>query len=497
MSAVATELADLSQDEPYPSQVRRIQTMSYGLRGFRAFAKVLDLKIHPFQAFMLGFYFAGVRELVILISKKNGKTTLLAALALYHLLMVREAECVIGASSRDQATILFNQAAKLVSAADLERRPLPRVGRDPVRYVGVFEIRTGYRVIRFEQGLIRVLAADADTADGVIPTLAIVDELHRHPSGALYGVFRDGLLGDAQMVTISTAGAKMDSPLGRLLTKARAYDVEQLKRRRTYTSPDGAFVLVEWALSDEDDPHHIRTVKTVNPAPWHTTTSLRERHDSPSTSSGQWLRFACGIWTEGDEPAITGTEWDALYSDFGQVKEGDEVALAFSVGHNAAIGLAKSREGGAVSVRAEVLEATSGRSIYAVTEDRIVELCKDYYVTGVFHPLGNWTGRIDILAPRLTEIGVPMHEAPHSPPRLAVATGIFETLRRNAGMLLHDGDPVLRQHALAAQLKVSEQGERYMISERSRALVAVMMAVHAAAAPNPAPFVGSPSVGVG
>ena len=59
-----------------------------------------------------------------------------------------------------------------------------------------------------------MLAADADTADGVIPTLAIVDELHRHPSGALYGVFRDGLLGDGQMVTISTAGATLDSPLG-------------------------------------------------------------------------------------------------------------------------------------------------------------------------------------------------------------------------------------------------------------------------------------------
>jgi phage terminase large subunit-like protein len=44
-----------------------------------------------------------------------------------------------------------------------------------------------------DEGVVKVLASDVDTADGVIPTLAIVDELHRHKSADLYGVFRDGL----------------------------------------------------------------------------------------------------------------------------------------------------------------------------------------------------------------------------------------------------------------------------------------------------------------
>ena len=56
-------------------------------------------------------------------------------------------------------------------------------------------------VARATPGRIRVLAADVDTADGVIPTLALVDELHRHASAGLYGVFRDGLgPRDGQMV---------------------------------------------------------------------------------------------------------------------------------------------------------------------------------------------------------------------------------------------------------------------------------------------------------
>ena len=67
-------------------------------------------------------------------------------------------------------------------------------------------VKRGYREIRSRRdaGRIRVLAADVDTADGVIPTLALVDELHRQPSAGLYGVFRDGLgPRGGQMVTIS------------------------------------------------------------------------------------------------------------------------------------------------------------------------------------------------------------------------------------------------------------------------------------------------------
>ena len=188
----------------------------------------------------------------------------------------------------------------------------------------MFEVRPGYRVIQFEGGRIRVLRPTPTPPTGLSPTLAIVDELHRHPSGALYGVFRDGLLGDGQMITISTAGATFDSPLGQLLERARAFDVEQVKKRRTYTSPDGSFVLVEWALDTDDDHQDLRLVKDVNPAPWHTKTSLRRRriHRRPRSANGS----LCGIWTAGDgrpprracgtPPASTSAAWisaDTVY----------------------------------------------------------------------------------------------------------------------------------------------------------------------------------------
>lgn len=61
--------------------------------------------LYPEQKVMLTDYFGGAEETLILIPKKNGKTTLLAALGLFHLTVTADAACFIGAASRDQASI--------------------------------------------------------------------------------------------------------------------------------------------------------------------------------------------------------------------------------------------------------------------------------------------------------------------------------------------------------------------------------------------------------
>ena len=94
-----------------------------------------------------------------------------------------------------------------------------------------------------------------DTADGVIPTLALVDEMHRHKSAALYGVFRDSLgARDGQMITISTAGENEQSALG--MMRAAAYRLPSMRKDGSYTyarSDDGSYALHEWALGKDDD----------------------------------------------------------------------------------------------------------------------------------------------------------------------------------------------------------------------------------------------------
>jgi phage terminase large subunit-like protein len=71
------------------------------------------LRIEDFQKRVLEDFFAGVRETVVIVGKKNGKSSLLGAVAIFHLLTTAEAEVVIVAASRDQASIMLRQVQGL------------------------------------------------------------------------------------------------------------------------------------------------------------------------------------------------------------------------------------------------------------------------------------------------------------------------------------------------------------------------------------------------
>ncbi len=271
--------------------------------------------LEDFQRRMLADHFAGVRETLVLVSKKNGKSTLLGALALYHLITTHDAECVIAAASRDQAQIMLRQAQGFVRrSSSLQMR---------------LQVKQREIVHRHHGGRVRILASDVDTADGVIPTLALVDELHRHKSADLYGVFRDGLgPRDGKIVTISTAGDSHDSPLGEL--RAKAYAMKGLVRDGAYRYVrSGDFAMHEWALEPDEDRDDMDVVAGANPASWQTPSELRKRHDSPSMTEWQWARFACGVWGLGAKPAFDPEAWAALAGEQAQPEEGRKITLGF------------------------------------------------------------------------------------------------------------------------------------------------------------------------
>lgn len=237
---------------------------------------------------MLRDYFSGCVETLIVIPKKNGKTTLLAALALYHLLTTVDAECVIAASSRDQAQILLKQARKFVRHSGLAE---------------FMRVKQREIVSLRDDGVVRVLASDSDTADGVIPTLAIVDELHRHKDdGAMYGVFADGLgPRNGQIITISTAGDDEEQALGRMRRRFRQFPHVERDGAYWYSrSENGEQVMHEWALDPDQDRTSMAVVKLANPAPWQTERLLATRFNSTSMTPWRWARFACGVWLRGE-----------------------------------------------------------------------------------------------------------------------------------------------------------------------------------------------------
>lgn len=449
------------------------------LDGFARFCRALTLEngrpmtLEAFQRQMLADYFAGVVETLVLLSKKNGKTTLLAALALYHLITTADAECVIGATSRDQATILYDQAAGFVGRSE-------RLGRR-------VQVQRGYRQIRSRRdaGRIRVLAADVDTADGIIPTLALVDELGRHRSAELYAIFRHGLgPRDGQMLAISVAGESVTSPLGQM--RQAAYQLPHLERDGRYVyarSLDNGFALHEWALDPEDDPDDVAIVKEVNPSSWQTVAKLAQAHDSPSTLPWEWRRFVCGIWTGAGGLWMAPDLWHSCAIADG-LEPGDRIALGFDgsrYGDSTALVGCRLEDG--LLQPLGVWEAPRGGGAWEVptgeVDRAVAEAMEEYAVVrGYFDP-PLWQSEIDSWA---REYGDPaITRYPTNRSRFMGAVERFRTDLLGEG-IPHTGSEVLTRHVLNAQMREVRGGywlDKGAAAEKIDAAVAAVLAYEA------------------
>ena len=137
----------------------------------------------------------------IQIARKNGKTTLCSGIALYLLMYDREdgAEIYAAATTRDQAHLCFDECVNMVKQSPALKKHLdPRGGKKPnlINYQA--------RFAKFKP-----LSSDADTLDGLNPSGAIVDELHKHKNDEILNVLETGTGARRQplIFTITTAGS--------------------------------------------------------------------------------------------------------------------------------------------------------------------------------------------------------------------------------------------------------------------------------------------------
>lgn len=429
------------------------------LDTFEAFCATLTLesgqpmRLEAFQRRMLEDFFAGCRELLVLIPKGNAKSTLLAMLALFELMTTPDAEIIIVAAARDQAAVMLRQAQGLV------RRQPELAERLSVKQREIVHPHLG--------GRIRVMASDVDTGDGVIPSLVLLDELHRHRRDELYSTLRASLeKRDGQMVVISTAGDDESSPLGQLRT--RAYGLPIQKRDGAYryaASPDRSFVLNEWSLDPDQNLDDIDLVKTANPLSTITVQKLRERHDSPSTTRWGWARFSCGAWVRGENSAIDPVEWDALKEFRCQIPAGSPVWVGWDNAFRGPDTTAivplwwKSEEerviGDPTVLEAPAVGMVDDRDITQAF-DRIAERWRIEAI--VYDPNAGAAGLAQQIA---RNTGWRLVEHSQRDGEMARADGrLLEAIRRR--QLRHTGNPTLRQHVLNAVPKsVAGEASRF------------------------------------
>ncbi len=99
---------------------------------FRGWASQLELddggsfQAEPFQLKFLKDLFSGVPEAWLIVPEANGKTTLVAALALYHARFREQAYVPVAASSQEQSLILFRQAEGFARRLDSSEQEFAR-----------------------------------------------------------------------------------------------------------------------------------------------------------------------------------------------------------------------------------------------------------------------------------------------------------------------------------------------------------------------------------
>lgn len=263
-------------------------------------------ELAPWQAFIVWCLFGwrradGTRRFrlaYIEIARKNGKTTFGAGIALYCLLADREpgAEVYSAATKKDQARIVFNDAKRMV----LQSPPLRR--RLNVLKSNLSNELAGSK---FEP-----LGADEDTLDGLNVHCAVVDEIHRHRTAAVWEAITTatGARRQPLVVGITTAGFDRKSLCYELHSHA-----DQVVRGVLADDAFFAFVANPDKRDDWTDP---RTWAKGNPNLGISVTleALAEEVNRAKASPGRQnaiRRLRLNEWTESVSKWLADDAWEA------------------------------------------------------------------------------------------------------------------------------------------------------------------------------------------
>lgn len=413
------------------------------------------LKMEPWQVDFLNELFLVYddgervyREALLGISRKNGKSTLSAAIALFMLLAAGEEgpEVYAAAASRDQARIVFNQAKEFVESSPRLRDWLTP-SRDAI-------------VCKANNGVFRVLASDAPKQYGLNPSGVVIDELWAHANPELYYALTTGQLAreDPLVVSITTAGFDRESICFDLYERGKKMQreggLDQMRDEgflfRWFEAPPTATVQDQGGW------------EAANPSSWIRAQDLER--EAKRLPENVFRRLHLNQWTEAQDAWIKPQEWDAcigvpvfdpsdasylsvdvgIRRDSAAITWGQWHGQELHVGHLILTPEEMGPRFGVSDVRA-ALASEAGR------HQRLREV-----------PFDPWSFRES--AELLMERGVPMAEFPQNASRMGPASeNLYELITERR--LVHDGDETARRQVLATVASPTDRGG-WQISKR-------------------------------
>ncbi len=432
-------------------------------RGFLRFCRTVSYDLQPFQKRIAQAHFADEREVVAILPRGSAKSTLAAHLAVHHVLSRGNPGVYIGAASRDQARVIGAMVRVLsqhpaVAPSLVWRTDSLRWALDPKG-----------------PAVLQVVAADGSKAHGwPHPTLIIADEIwawaDREPT--LLGAMLTAMLKnrECRFLGISTAASAMDTPLGRLRT--RALSAPHVERAGAVLDCTGdGLRWLEWSVADTEDPEDLRLVAAANPL--RTVQELREQR--PRVQLVEWLQFHCGIWGVGTARWLPPGAWQACRAVY-EVADDEALTLGIDVGGSrsatAVVGVVADGDG----VRVALVEVWQGSDAVLDAAAYVADILTTRTVGEVvFDPM-----RFSSEALRLERsYGVPLVEWPQSESRM---TRCSENLHRLVveQRLRHPGVAELDRHVANARAKATPRGWRLTKSSESAQVDAVIALAMAA-----------------
>ena len=413
------------------------------------------------------------RTYLLGLPRKNAKTTLAAALGVYHLI-ADDADpapvAIAAAGDRQQARLVFDEVRRMIQANE-DLASVCTVYRNEVKCH-----RNG--------GTFRVVSADAGLQQGLNPSFVVIDEYHVHKTAELFDALTLGSATRSQPLTlvISTAGFDLESPLGRLYrygAKVTSGEIEDPSFGMTWWGP---------AENEEYDLHDPEVWARFNPAWAHFMNQGEFESAHRRTAQAPFIRYRLNGWTKAENSWLPAGVFEGLASER-RLEPGEPVVLGFDGAwqsdstalvacsveeprHIEIIGLwEKPDDQSAMGWRTPVHEVYSTITD-AFEKFSVVELAADPW-------------RFEQSLASLAEEGYPVVEFPTgSVQRMTQATqAMFDAVID--GRLSHSGDPALIRHFSNAVLREDARGARVTKDRRGStrkidAAVAAIIAHHRA-----------------
>jgi len=400
-----------------------------------------------------------------MLPRGQGKSSLVAVLALYELLAGEEgAQVVVVATDERQAGISFRTASRMVELHPaLEAR---------------VQLYQDHMTVPARGASFTVLPAVPKRLEGLDYTLAIVDEAGRVDQEVFEVVtLATGKQRSSVVLAIGTPGPELDSTV--------------LGRLRTYAADHPSDPLVAWrehsAAGFEDHPVDCQHCwQLANPAlgDFLAVDGLVACLPPKMRESSFRRARLCQFTDQLEEAWLPPSAWAVCADPLRHIPDGAEVVLAFDGSFNGdttVLVVATVEQRPHVDL-VELWEAAGRQVLVVDVEAAIRAACRRWRVLEVAADPFRWARSLQLLDGE----GLPVLEYPQSPGRMTPATARFYEAVVN-GELTHSGDSRLARHVGNAVLREDARGarlakERKDSPRRIDAAVAAVMAHDRAAA---------------